>query len=129
MDLAGDETQKVFDKVLANLARSAPPIPGFRRTKGGTCVRIIYPTIYLSTQRFVFFAAWFSNFGKLSIENSNSNLLHVLSCLQGKHPRYGYFHFLFFLLKLVNKCLISLEICILFLHCFTSLVFHFWRAR
>lgn len=45
VDLAGDETQKVFDKVLANLARSAPPIPGFRRTKGGTFVRIICPTI------------------------------------------------------------------------------------
>ncbi|KAK6914504.1 Trigger factor, ribosome-binding, bacterial [Dillenia turbinata] len=35
VDLPGEETQKVFDKVLTNLARSAPPIPGFRRQKGG----------------------------------------------------------------------------------------------
>lgn len=40
VDLAGDETQKVFDKVLANLARSAPPIPGFRRTKGGKTSKV-----------------------------------------------------------------------------------------
>lgn len=61
VDLAGDETQKVFDKVLANLARSAPPIPGFRRTKGG------------------------------------------------KTSKVRLFPFPFFLLKLVDKCLISLE--------------------
>lgn len=35
VDLTGDTTQKVFDRVLVNLARSAPPIPGFRREKGG----------------------------------------------------------------------------------------------
>ncbi|CAK9328575.1 unnamed protein product [Citrullus colocynthis] len=35
VDLTGDETQKVFDQVLTNLARSAPPMPGFRRQKGG----------------------------------------------------------------------------------------------
>ncbi|XP_058004310.1 uncharacterized protein LOC110657428 isoform X3 [Hevea brasiliensis] len=35
VDLPGDETQKVFDKVLIDLGRSAPPIPGFRRQKGG----------------------------------------------------------------------------------------------
>ncbi|KAJ6379330.1 hypothetical protein OIU76_016036 [Salix suchowensis] len=34
VDLSGDETQKVFNKALTNLARSAPPIPGFRREKG-----------------------------------------------------------------------------------------------
>ncbi|KAK1270455.1 hypothetical protein QJS04_geneDACA014189 [Acorus gramineus] len=38
VDLAGEETQKVFDDVLTNLARTAPPIPGFRRTKGGEIV-------------------------------------------------------------------------------------------
>lgn len=38
MELPGDETQKVFDKVLIDLGRSAPPIPGFRKVKGGkTC--------------------------------------------------------------------------------------------
>ena len=35
MDLTGDETEKVFDQVLTNLARTAPPVPGFRRQKGG----------------------------------------------------------------------------------------------
>ncbi|XP_028074915.1 uncharacterized protein LOC114277245 isoform X3 [Camellia sinensis] len=36
VDLTGNETQKVFDQVLTDLARSAPPIPGFRRQKGGS---------------------------------------------------------------------------------------------
>ncbi|KAH7572901.1 hypothetical protein JRO89_XS03G0031200 [Xanthoceras sorbifolium] len=40
VDLTGDETQKVFDKVLTNLARSAPPIPGFRREKGGKTSKV-----------------------------------------------------------------------------------------
>lgn len=35
VDLPGKETQIVFEKVLRNLARSAPPVPGFRREKGG----------------------------------------------------------------------------------------------
>lgn len=35
VDVAGVDTQRVFDHVLTNLARSAPPIPGFRRQKGG----------------------------------------------------------------------------------------------
>lgn len=35
VDVTGEETQKAFDLVLTNLARTAPPIPGFRRTKGG----------------------------------------------------------------------------------------------
>ncbi|XP_022155406.1 uncharacterized protein LOC111022553 [Momordica charantia] len=35
VDLSGDETQKIFDQVLTNLARSAPPMPGFRMQKGG----------------------------------------------------------------------------------------------
>ncbi|XP_022858305.1 uncharacterized protein LOC111379189 isoform X3 [Olea europaea var. sylvestris] len=35
VDLSGEETQVVFDKILANLARTAPPVPGFRRQKGG----------------------------------------------------------------------------------------------
>ncbi|OMO88698.1 hypothetical protein CCACVL1_08256 [Corchorus capsularis] len=34
VDVTGKETQKVFDKVLTDLARQAPPIPGFRREKG-----------------------------------------------------------------------------------------------
>ncbi|KAK9288690.1 hypothetical protein L1049_017153 [Liquidambar formosana] len=40
VDLAGEETQKVFDQVLKNLARTAPPIPGFRRQKGGNCCHV-----------------------------------------------------------------------------------------
>ncbi|KAL4567705.1 hypothetical protein LXL04_023297 [Taraxacum kok-saghyz] len=35
VELPGKETQIVFDKVLNNLARTAPPVPGFRRQKGG----------------------------------------------------------------------------------------------
>nr|KJB61332.1 hypothetical protein B456_009G351700 [Gossypium raimondii] len=35
VDVTGIETQKVFNKVLTDLARQAPPIPGFRREKGG----------------------------------------------------------------------------------------------
>lgn len=38
VDLPGDETQRVFDQVLTNLARTAPPVPGFRRQKGGNAV-------------------------------------------------------------------------------------------
>ncbi|PPD93471.1 hypothetical protein GOBAR_DD09603 [Gossypium barbadense] len=34
VDVTGIETQKVFNKVLTDLARQAPPIPGFRREKG-----------------------------------------------------------------------------------------------
>ncbi|XVE84435.1 hypothetical protein DITRI_Ditri17bG0014000 [Diplodiscus trichospermus] len=35
VDVTGNETDKVFNKVLTDLARQAPPIPGFRREKGG----------------------------------------------------------------------------------------------
>lgn len=35
VDLTGEETQKAFDDVITNLARTAPPVPGFRRMKGG----------------------------------------------------------------------------------------------
>lgn len=35
VDMTGEETQKAFDDVLTNLARTAPPVPGFRRMKGG----------------------------------------------------------------------------------------------
>eukprot|EP00257_Ricinus_communis_P022087 XP_015581723.1 uncharacterized protein LOC8269767 [Ricinus communis] len=40
VDLSGDETEIVFSKVLANLARTAPPIPGFRREKGGKTSKV-----------------------------------------------------------------------------------------
>jgi hypothetical protein len=35
IDLPGKVTQKVFDQALVSLARDAPPVPGFRRSKGG----------------------------------------------------------------------------------------------
>ncbi|KAK4426542.1 hypothetical protein Salat_1422800 [Sesamum alatum] len=35
VDLTGKETEIVFEKTLRNLARTAPPFPGFRREKGG----------------------------------------------------------------------------------------------
>ncbi|KAF4398284.1 hypothetical protein G4B88_007563 [Cannabis sativa] len=38
VDLTGEETERVFDRVLANLAKTAPPIPGFRREKGGNTI-------------------------------------------------------------------------------------------
>ncbi|KAF3451035.1 hypothetical protein FNV43_RR07124 [Rhamnella rubrinervis] len=40
VDLSGEETQRVFDQVLTNLARTAPPIPGFRRQKGGKTSKV-----------------------------------------------------------------------------------------
>ncbi|XP_073107489.1 uncharacterized protein [Elaeis guineensis] len=40
VDLTGEETQKAFDDILTNLARTAPPIPGFRRTKGGKTTNV-----------------------------------------------------------------------------------------
>ncbi|XP_057477760.1 uncharacterized protein LOC130765370 [Actinidia eriantha] len=40
VDLTGIDTQKVFDQVLIELARSAPPIPGFRRQKGGKTTKV-----------------------------------------------------------------------------------------
>jgi hypothetical protein len=44
VELSGDETQKVFDQVLTNLAREAPPVPGFRRQKGGIIKHIDWYT-------------------------------------------------------------------------------------
>ncbi|RVW34282.1 hypothetical protein CK203_092994 [Vitis vinifera] len=41
VDVAGVDTQRVFDHVLTNLARSAPPIPGFRRQKGGNSLYVL----------------------------------------------------------------------------------------
>ncbi|XP_077229241.1 bacterial trigger factor isoform X2 [Tasmannia lanceolata] len=35
VDVSGEETEKAFDVVVTNLARTAPPVPGFRRKKGG----------------------------------------------------------------------------------------------
>ncbi|KAK2381996.1 bacterial trigger factor [Trifolium repens] len=40
VDLTGDQTQKVFDKILINLGRTAPPVPGFRMQKGGKSSKI-----------------------------------------------------------------------------------------
>lgn len=40
VDVPGEDTQIVFDKVLANLARTAPPVPGFRRQKGGKTSKV-----------------------------------------------------------------------------------------
>ncbi|XP_028780119.1 uncharacterized protein LOC114736452 [Neltuma alba] len=40
VELTGDQTQRVFNQVLTNLARTAPPIPGFRRQKGGKTSKV-----------------------------------------------------------------------------------------
>lgn len=44
MQLPGKATQKVFDEALTFLARDAPPVPGFRKSKGGTDQVIIIST-------------------------------------------------------------------------------------
>ncbi|XP_022734106.1 uncharacterized protein LOC111287700 [Durio zibethinus] len=40
VDVTGVETQKAFNKVLTDLARQAPPIPGFRKEKGGKTTKV-----------------------------------------------------------------------------------------
>ncbi|CAM8926956.1 unnamed protein product [Rhodiola kirilowii] len=40
VDVSGEETDKVFNLVLRNLASTAPPIPGFRRQKGGKTTKV-----------------------------------------------------------------------------------------
>nr|GMD23541.1 uncharacterized protein LOC109156844 isoform X2 [Ipomoea batatas] len=35
VDLTGKDTQIIFDKTLIRLGREAPPVPGFRKQKGG----------------------------------------------------------------------------------------------
>ncbi|KAG4973885.1 hypothetical protein JHK87_030706 [Glycine soja] len=40
VDLTGDQTQKVFDRILTNLGRTAPPVPGFRMQKGAAYAHI-----------------------------------------------------------------------------------------
>lgn len=35
VDIPGQDTQKAFDILLAGLARNSPPVPGFRKSKGG----------------------------------------------------------------------------------------------
>ncbi|GLU04946.1 hypothetical protein SLE2022_220730 [Rubroshorea leprosula] len=40
VDLTASDTQKVFDNILADLARTAPPVPGFRRQKGGKTSKV-----------------------------------------------------------------------------------------
>ncbi|XP_019454165.1 PREDICTED: uncharacterized protein LOC109355447 isoform X2 [Lupinus angustifolius] len=40
VDLTGDQTRKIFDKMLVKLGRTAPPVPGFRMRKGGKSSKI-----------------------------------------------------------------------------------------
>lgn len=35
VDLLGKDTQRAFDTVVRSLAKNAPPVPGFRKAKGG----------------------------------------------------------------------------------------------
>lgn len=35
VDLTGQSTQKAFDTIVRSLAKNAPPVPGFRKAKGG----------------------------------------------------------------------------------------------
>lgn len=80
MDLTGDATQRVFEKVLTNLARSAPPIPGFRREKGGNALLLlvfIIITLFEFTVAYVsFFFGTFKNVPSYDIFQALSLLLH-----------------------------------------------------
>ncbi|XP_015080197.1 uncharacterized protein LOC107023879 [Solanum pennellii] len=40
VDVNEEDTKTVFEKVLTNLAKSAPPVPGFRREKGGKTSKV-----------------------------------------------------------------------------------------
>lgn len=40
VDVNEEDTKIVFEKVLTNLAKSAPPVPGFRREKGGKTSKV-----------------------------------------------------------------------------------------
>ncbi|MCD7463606.1 hypothetical protein HAX54_050917 [Datura stramonium] len=40
VDVNKEDTRIVFEKVLTNLAKSAPPVPGFRREKGGKTSKV-----------------------------------------------------------------------------------------
>lgn len=54
VDLPGKETQIVFEKILRNLARTAPPVPGFRREKGGNYFFCIF-NLHILTRKSNFF--------------------------------------------------------------------------
>jgi hypothetical protein len=56
VQLPGKATQKVFDEALTFLARDAPPVPGFRKSKGGTNHHK-YTVISLSLLNATFFLA------------------------------------------------------------------------
>lgn len=55
MQLPGKATQKVFDEALTILARDAPPVPGFRKSKGGIdhhkhiVISLLYVTFFLAS--------------------------------------------------------------------------------
>ena len=51
VDLGGEETRLVFEKVLTNLARAAPPVPGFRRQKGGNHVIAFERKLFIIVDR------------------------------------------------------------------------------
>ncbi|GAA0146623.1 hypothetical protein Leryth_022627 [Lithospermum erythrorhizon] len=40
VDVTREDTKYVFDRVLTNLAKTAPPVPGFRRQKGGKTSKV-----------------------------------------------------------------------------------------
>ncbi|MED6159006.1 hypothetical protein PIB30_038315 [Stylosanthes scabra] len=40
VDLTGDQTERIFGKTLRDLGKTAPPVPGFRKQKGGKSSKI-----------------------------------------------------------------------------------------
>jgi hypothetical protein len=45
--LSGKDTQKAFDTVVRSLAKNAPPVPGFRKAKGG---KLLYDFILFKSR-------------------------------------------------------------------------------
>ncbi|MED6199840.1 hypothetical protein PIB30_079638 [Stylosanthes scabra] len=40
VDLTGDQTERIFGKILRDMGKTAPPVPGFRMQKGGKSSKI-----------------------------------------------------------------------------------------
>lgn len=92
VEVNGEDTRMVFDKVLTNLARTAPPVPGFRKQKGGNSFNsVTFEYLIIKNLRL----PWIFWYYK-SIQNWTDlkpafgwSISHVYRCrhVQGKHQR------------------------------------------
>nr|GMD24917.1 trigger factor-like isoform X2 [Ipomoea batatas] len=48
VDVSGSKTQEIFDDVFSKMVAEAPPIPGFRRVKGGNISLSIYTSEFFA---------------------------------------------------------------------------------